>query len=356
VKRSSILRHGEATLNYFASVALATELKGLQVGEYIAENEGEKLVEEYFVETAQFREGLSGSHSIFVGRKGTGKTANFLKLAHELSLDKRNLACIIKPVAYDLHGIVSLLRKYKERDAKGYAVESLWKFLLYTEIANAAAKVLGRILPSALRPEDEELLRFLGKHEKTLSGDFTVRLERCVGELLSIQAGETTTGSAESVRVAISESLHQGILKQLRLLLGKALTNKVRVAILVDNLDKAWDRQSDITSLTEFLLGLLSAAARLPVEFKHEDAHRLAVNLSLAVFLRSDIFYKLLDAAREPDKIVHSKINWNDKELLIRLIDERLVSSHQGLVQPAELWAKYFSPSVRGIPTREYLC
>jgi hypothetical protein len=339
--------------SYSSTVRLATELRGLQVGEYIAENEEDGLVEEYFVETAPFREGLTGTHAVFVGRKGSGKTANFLKLASELTKDRRNLVCVIKPVAYDLHGIVALLRKYKERDAKGYAVESLWKFLLYTEMANAAAKAFEKMLPSALKPDENELLRFLNQEGRALSGDFTVRLERCVEAMLGTHANEE---SAETLRMGISEALHQGVLKQLRVLLGKALTNKARVAILVDNLDKAWDKQSDLDSLTEFLLGLLSAASRLPVEFRHEDAYRLPVTLSLAIFLRSDIFYKLLSAAREPDKIVHSKINWQDKELLIRIIEERFVSSHEGDVQPAELWARYFCPSVNGVPTREYLC
>ena len=69
-----------------------------------------------------------------VGRKGSGKTAIFLKLGSKLAENKRNLVCVIKPIAYDLEGVVSLLKKYKERDAKGYAIESLWKFLLYAEI------------------------------------------------------------------------------------------------------------------------------------------------------------------------------------------------------------------------------
>jgi hypothetical protein len=84
------------------SVRLATELKGLQFGEYIAENEAEQLVQEYFVETSAYREALEGPYGIFVGRKGSGKTADMLKLASELGKDRRNLVCVIKPVGYEL--------------------------------------------------------------------------------------------------------------------------------------------------------------------------------------------------------------------------------------------------------------
>jgi hypothetical protein len=99
----------------------------------------------------------------------------------------------------------------------------------------------------------------------------------------------------------------------------------------------------------------LSAGARLPIEFKHEDAYRQPVPVSLVIFLRSDIFYRLTAAAREPDKIIASKVDWQDRELLLRVIDERFASSHEGNVQPAELWTKYFCASVKGKPTRNYI-
>lgn len=339
--------------SYISSVALASELKELQVGEYIAENEASRLVKDYFVETVPFQEALEGTHTLFVGRKGTGKTANFLKAASTLQIDKRNLVCVIKPVAYDLQGIVTLLRRYKQRDTKGYAVESLWKFLLFTEIANASADAIRRKPPSAQTPEETDFLSFLQKEDQIAIPDFTIRLERCVEALLSTPEAER---GAETARLAISEALHQGALKRLRTALGSVLRTKKRVAVLVDNLDKAWDKQGDLDSLAEFLLGLLSGAARLPVEFKHEDARREPVALTLTVFLRSDIFYKLLTVAREPDKIAYSKISWDDNELLLRIIEERFASSHGETVQPVELWARYFCSSVQDVPTREYIC
>lgn len=342
-----------AQQSFPSAVRLATELRGLQVGEYIAENEADRLVEEYFVETAPFRQALEASHAIFVGRKGSGKTANVLKVASELGKDKRNLVCVIKPIAYDLEGVISLLRRYKERDAKGYAIESLWKFLLYTEMANAAAIALEKISSSSLTADENELMQLLQQREGILCGDFTIRLQRCAEAMLATAASE---GNPETFRLAISEVLHQGILRQLRGLLGKVLIRKKHIAIIIDNLDKAWDKQSDIGSLTEFLLGLLSAAARIPVEFRHQESRQPVTPVSLAVFLRSDIFYKLLSVAREPDKIVSSKIKWQDRELLLRIIEERFVASHEGRVQPAELWTRYFCPLVRGVSTNTYLC
>lgn len=343
----------EATrLSYSSAVRVATELRGLRLGEFVAENEVDRLVRDYFVETAPYREAMEGRHAIFIGRKGCGKTANLLKLAEELRADPRNLVCVVKPVAYQLHGVVELLKRYKERDAKGHAIESLWKFLLYTEIALAVVREIEARPSRTLDGDEDSLVNLLHQQAGIFRDDFSVRLERCVEGLVAAKA--ENAGMEES-RLAISEALHQGVLRELRLLLGRVLRRRQLVSVLVDNLDKAWDKKADIPSLAEFLLGLLSAPNNIRSDFRHDDKWREPVNLGLTIFLRSDIFYKLLSSAREPDKITHSRIAWNDPELLLRVIEERFVASHAGNVAPVELWERYFCPRVNGLPTKSYL-
>jgi hypothetical protein len=184
-----------------------------------------------------------------------------------------------------------------------------------------------------------------------LGGDFAVRLERCLDALIHCK---TSGDSIEATRTAISEALHQSEIRNLRELLGKTLSERERIVILIDNLDKPWDRQSDFNNLAEFLLGLLGAANRLIVDFRRADSRRLPANLNLAVFLRSDIFDKLMAVAREPDKILHSRLRWGDSELLIRVIEERFVTSHAGGVRPEEIWGQFFCKHVKGIPPKEY--
>ena len=114
--------------------------------------------------------------------------------------------------------------------------------------------------------------------------------------------------------LSVSETLHSGILRQLRFELGKFLSKKQRVAILVDNLDQAWERQNDIEALSEILWGLLEVAKQLPAELQKQDSRRQSIQLSLAIFLRSDIFYRIREVAREPDKMPYSLLNWDDTE------------------------------------------
>ncbi|MDR4469875.1 MAG: nucleoside 2-deoxyribosyltransferase [Nitrospira sp.] len=334
------------------AVKLATDLRGLHVGEYLAENEQEGLVQDYFIETASYHEALSGKSIIFVGRKGTGKTANLLKMSSLLRQDARNVVCIIKPIAYELQGIVELLRQYKERDTKGYALESLWKFLVVSEMAVSAVQEIQN-RPSAIVYEHEaDLMALYSRPDRLLKEDFTVRLEKCVAALMRVNHNDIAT--VEGRRLAIAEAIHSSILQDLRLALGKALKNKNRVSIIIDNLDKAWDKQSDLVVLSEFLLGLLGVANRIPVEFAKEQGERLRVKLSLTIFLRSDIFYKVMQSAREPDKIRYSKLVWIDKELLLKVINERLEAAHSGNLPADEIWRRYFTPTVRGQITRAY--
>lgn len=349
---TAVRQRGLLEKTYVASVEMAQQLSGLRIGEFIAENEAEGLRTEYFVETAAYREALEGRQTIFVGRKGSGKSANLIKLAAALSSDKRNLVCVIKPIAYDFQAVVQLLKSCREVDIKGYTIESLWKFLIYSEMANTAANAIRSRPSTAIEADERDLMRIADANRSILDPDFSIRLERCI-KLLS---KAVTQGSGiEDRQKGISEALHSGFLKDLRNSLSKALAKKNRVCILIDNLDKAWDKQSDIPSLTEFLLGLLKAASRISNDFRSVAATQQTVNVSLAVFIRADIFYRIMMIARERDKIPYSNLVWEDSEQLIRVLEERLISSRATFGSLDAMWERFFDKEVRGLPVKEYL-
>ena len=68
-------------------------------------------------------------------------------------------------IGYEIEGLVRLFSKYKEQDFKGYVVESLWKFMLYTELARAAAEQAGTTTLWDLTNEDtRELVDLLAQN------------------------------------------------------------------------------------------------------------------------------------------------------------------------------------------------
>jgi hypothetical protein len=278
----------ESTTKYVDVLRLATELRDfhVQLGDYVAENESAHL-QEYFIETTVSADIINGTQSVFVGRKGTGKTANLLHAEAVSSADPRNLVCIIKPVGYEIEGLVRLFGQYKVQDHKGYVIESLWKFMLYTEIARAAAQQITRAaLWEMANPETKELIDLLEDETKAFSGDFIVRLEKVVKSLQKLQSSE----SDEQFRKGISEAVHSGAISRLRPLLGKVLSKKRQVLLLIDNLDKPWTKTADFGQLAEFILGLLGATNRIGEELNRGDRDSLRTRFHSAIFLRSDIF------------------------------------------------------------------
>lgn len=81
------------------------------------------------------------------------------------------------------------------------------------------------------------------------------------------------------------------------------------MAVLIDNLDKTWERGVDFAQLSHFLLSLLVTAGRLESDFSKQQRNLPPVNLTLAIFLRTDIYDVITEFAREPDKISPQRVN-----------------------------------------------
>jgi len=162
------------------------ELQNITIGDPIAEHESEALLD-YFIPIAAYNEALVSKHSIFIGRKGAGKTAILYKLANEIESDSRHHVCIIKPIGYELEGILRMLKQALPKSEKGYLIESFWKFLIYTELAKSVFEAL-RSKPPYYQQDDaeEKLLEFVEKNATIITPDFSIRLDYVVSKLQNI--------------------------------------------------------------------------------------------------------------------------------------------------------------------------
>jgi hypothetical protein len=327
-------------------------LRKLSLGEDVAENEQDDLLD-YFVPTAAYGEALRTPQSvIYIGRKGSGKTANLYKIADTLIDDPRNHVCVIKPVAYELEGVLRLLRLSVPRAEQGFMIESLWKFLIYTELAlSVCADIEDRPVHYIPTESEHELIRYVDEHGSLIKAEFAIRMERAINDLCSIDPSNSITQQ----RARVSEILHTNILAQLRDYLGRVLEKKVKTCILIDNLDKSWIRGSDISSLSDFLFGLLSVSRSISDEFQRQGITWRPAKLSLLIFLRSDIFAYIMREARERDKLTYRRLEWNDASLLQRLIEERFLASCERMMPVDKVWQTFFAETVKGRPTKDYL-
>jgi hypothetical protein len=332
---------------------LATELKELKFGDYVAENESDTL-DEYFVETAEYEAVLRESSVVFVGRKGMGKSANMIRASQVLGDDRRNLVCLIRPTNYDLDGLVGVLQSIGGDGNQSFLVDSFWRFLLYSEIAINTVAAAER-LPAGISAGTPvaHLRDYLVQNN--ISDEFSVRLERVIEGALA-ELKEAPQGSTiQKQRERIAQVLHGNIVGNLRRLLGDALRDRHRVALLVDNLDSAWTRSGQLRSQAVLLVGLLGAVSRIAEDFQKENNRLQSVNVTISVFLRSDIYDEVIKEAREPDKINTKRIDWNQPELLKRVMDERYLSARPTGTSPDELWQKFFCAEVDGTPTLDHI-
>jgi hypothetical protein len=325
-------------------------LANLRFGEHVAENERIEL-SDYFVETAAYRDVIAARDSIFVGHRGTGKTANAMQAYSTLASNKTNLAVLIKPPGFEfpaMMAVVGRLPAYQH----DYFFDALWRFLIQTEIASHIRRRLGeRPLAAGYDADEQSFLDYVENAPFDLHADASVRLDQALGAL---NENLTAAASEDLSRNLINESFHSQALAVLRKQLGRVLKGKNRVAVFVDNLDKGWERGTDFRVMARFILGLLSARGQIVTDFQKQDYWRDSIKLTVAIFLRSDIYLYLRNEAREPDKLPLSTVSWKDWEALRSIIEERYMFS--GVASDAEtLWSEVFCREIEGEETQSFL-
>lgn len=330
-----------------------TDLQNIDFGEMIAEHENDQLYN-YFVETSYINSFIKNEYNIIIGRKGTGKTASLVFLNEHLKSDKRNYVVVIKPVNFEIDGIVSLLSYLEEDYEKSYVVESVWKFLIYTEIARTLYfEVKAKPLYSKT-DKDESFVNFIEDNSKIYLEELSVRLEAQIELIKDGDFKEKNFGQQE-FRKHISEILHINTFHELRNNIAELIEEKNSIIVLIDNLDKSWRSSKNLDILSRYILGLLGVSGRLAHEMSVVKSKQKNIKFRLAIFLRSDIFRYIVQYAREPDKIEYTKLIWSDPEVFFRIIEERFIQLNKGVVGPNDFWDKFIVLKVNGIPVKEFI-
>ena len=259
---------------------------------------------------------------------------------------------VIKPAAYEFSSLLAVLTNLS-MSQQAYSIEALWRFLLVSEITSKVVEnLLSRPVYVSYTEEEAALLQYAETVAFDLNSEFGVRFEQAVGSVTDLPSHSQSESDS---RDYLNEALHTQAIQRLRSLLGPVLKGKRRIALLIDNLDKGWEKTADIDLLSQLLLGLLSAVGRVKQDFDREDSWRERISLTVTVFLRSDIFAILHSKAREPDKLPVAVVDWKDEDTLLRVVEERFLSARPEGTDPGELWTRFFCSEIDGMTTREYL-
>jgi hypothetical protein len=331
-----------------------SDLQKINFGEAIAEHEIANI-STYFVETANSNALIKKECNIVIGRKGTGKTATLYYLDRELRDDTRNHVVLITPITFEVEGLVSLMEAINGDFESGYLIECIWKFLIYSEIGKYLYEQIDAKALYAVTDEENKFKEYIERNPNIFLSDFSTRLEEQIKVLKENNIGEIGAGNNREYKLKVSEFLHQGTLGEAREYFAKIIPRKHTLIVLIDNLDKSWKPNSKINILSKYILGLLGATGRIVKELSVVKSIQTNLSFHLTLFLRSDIYRYVMLNAREPDKIEITKLKWDDKELLLRIIEERFVELSNQEYEQNDLWEKFIVDKVDGQDVKNYI-
>ena len=327
------------------------DLRSLFLGDPVAEHEADRLYE-YFVETSTFYQALDDPLTILVGRRGSGKTAILYAIYSEMSNSTRNHVTILKPVGYETHGLIRVLEEIQQHSERGFLIESLWKYLIYSEIASTvASEIRERPVYQQVSSDEQAFLDYYEYNSRILTQPFSERIETAISSLEGVGA----VSNATEQRLKISEHLHSSLIGELRRHLGSVLADYNSLALLIDGLDDPWNPGEHIDHLAELIAGLLGVAQYIPNDFRRSSSKIKAVNAKITVLLRSDIFAFIQHSIPEQDKLPIVRVKWNDRDLLLRVLEERMLHGAPRQREAKELWDELFPDKVVGVTSTEFL-
>ena len=275
--------------------------------------ESDPRLEDYFVTTPYVHNAFSGRRSLFLGRKGSGKSALFSQLPRlaEIPISKDRSVTLLTPDQYSW----SALKRYREQGLLDeHAHTNAWKISLAIEISASLLNVQKDWNPAA-RAALSKINRFLTDNYGTVSPGLLNTVKSLLKGLEEFNLSAFGFGMGMS-RHSPEQSLTPAVAEELLKLCQVALEEH-NLILGIDRLDDSWDGTEDARSL---LVGLLKATKELNDRF---GILGTGSGLRINVFLRSDIYDDLRFDDKDKHRATEEHILWSPG-LLREMVQRRL--------------------------------
>lgn len=332
-----------------------TLLQSLSIGDPRAENEMATL-DRYYLTIDEFERAQRGEVNLVVGRKGSGKTALFIRLRDKMRQDRRNIVVDLKPEGYQLIKIKEDILLYLSEGARQHLITAFWEYLILLEIAY---KLLEKDQHSYRFTRDvhdiyvrlEKLYRI---PDISAEGDFSERLAALSEKLAQKYQAKYGQESARRLTAAeVTELVYTHDIRQLRNLISEYLSRKQSVWVLFDNLDKGWSTQG-VDVIDSIVLKCLVDAGR-KIE---RDMRRARHNVHCIIFVRNDVYDHLMRNNPDFGKEMRAALDWSDPDMLREMLRLRLVSGLEGDMNRVDfltVWRELCASHHNGEETSAYL-
>jgi len=323
------------------------DLIKLGIGCEVAEREKEGL-ENYFVETASYFAALNQEKSILLGRKGSGKSAIYIKIQKVLSTDKMNYIVDLKPESDELLEDVQLSKLFDSPSSKKSFFVAVWKLVIFSKLIYFIYNRIRSEPEYSKEICDNEIVKFVKKNERLIK----MNVFGVVSEI-HILLNKSPQKTSPDILNDLYKAYLTPLITCLRNYFGSINAKYKRIIILADNLDQTWDSRYDLKIQSELIITLFEIENKIKNEFK--DVKGNDVSLEKIIFLRKDIFEYLLQLVTEPDKWTTSshEINWeNYPKLLKRVIDNRFryILDLKDDAAIEDTWKRFFNLKGRSHP------
>ena len=283
---------------------LGLTLADVHLGEI--EAEADRKLADYFVRTDYVVEAVEGPGTLFLGRKGSGKSALFSQLPRLIDEARpgQGATILLTPDQYSW----AALKQYAELGLMAeQAHTNAWKYSLALEIAAHLVETDCEWGDEAKRAL-AELRTFLASNYGTDRPLFSKSAASLIKGLKSLDlsafgfgVGVAREGSEQA---PVTPAVTKAILDRL-----DPVFREVSVVVALDRLDDSWDGSLDSSSL---LVGLLKAARDLNNAFRGTPRIN---GLQVLVFLRSDIYDSLHFDDKDKQRDTERRLVWSPDDL-----------------------------------------
>jgi hypothetical protein len=202
-----------------------------------------------------------------------------------------------------------------------HTIAAFWLYIMYVEIL---LKLREMILPRsrndfALQERIRNIEERFSLSESVVSGDFTSRLETVVRTVITVI---NRTKAVADVRQQITNAMFEQPIPQLRDAVASFTDIADQAVVLIDDLDKGWPPRQVESQDVNMVKHLIEALYRI-----RRDLGRRRFEIRHLVFLRSDIYEKLVQETSDRGKYNAIRVDWSDPKQLRHLLKQRVISN-----------------------------
>ena len=297
---------------------------------------------EYFVPTKEFEDALEGRRTIFIGRRGSGKSANFRAIKEELSKVPKTITSEIAPDDFELESIAGFLEDGFSFIDQTFVSQSVWNYVLISEILKSLAGRTDKLYQSPNDITRSNLYHYYQDNRELLSLDFGSRVVSVLKDAANVHSQASHEEKASRAAESIKSLRDYQIPKHLKDFADK---EDITFFVVADDLDKHW--RPDTKQSIDLLIGLIAEVDRLQRFFQGR--------LKVVMFLREDIYDVLARYDDDLPKRNLLRMEWTQSNLK-HLVAERLaLSASQVNDDDDTTWSIIFPQHVKGKQATDYI-